>query len=137
MNQYVTLMHPRTLDSQPFWEGCNRNEFMLQRCKDCEACIYYPRMACPRCGSTQLGWTSAKGIGKVHSFTHVFVPFYGDTWKSQIPYTPIIVDLIEEVRVVSRLIGADREKVQIGSAVKLVFVEVDSQKLPFFELTLA
>jgi len=132
MDQYKAVMHEPTRDSVEFWAACNNDQLLLRRCGDCTRLSYYPRMACPHCGSRKLDWVPARGDGVVYTFTHVFVPFYGENWRSQIPYTPILVDLAEGVRMTSRLIGDDRDQVKIGDAVRLTFVTVDAQKLPFF-----
>ena len=53
-------------------------------------------------------------------------------WESQLPYTPVLVDLDEGVRMLSRLIGPDRESVAVGDRVAVAFVEIEGHKLPFF-----
>jgi uncharacterized OB-fold protein len=62
----------------------------------------------------------------------VHASFYGPQWESQLPYTPVLVDLDEGVRMLSRLIGADRVSVAIGDRVVVAFVDIQGQKLPFF-----
>lgn len=134
MENYKAILHAPHDDSAPFWEGCNREEFLLQHCKNCGCKFYYPRLACVRCSSTVLDWTPASGRGTVYSFTHVHVAFYGDNWTSELPYTTVLVDLEEGVRLTSRLIGGDREAVSVGDDVAIDWVMAKSapQKLPFF-----
>ena len=36
--------------SEPFWEGCRRGQFLLQRCTSCAATQFYPRTVCSACG---------------------------------------------------------------------------------------
>jgi uncharacterized OB-fold protein len=69
----------------------------------------------------------------VFSFTHVGVSFHGPGWESQLPYTVLLVDLEEGPRMMSRLVGNDRDAVAGGDRVELVFVEIDGQRLPFFQ----
>ena len=64
--------------------------------------------------ATSTTTRKASGNGRVFSFTHVHVSFYGSQWESQLPYTPVLVDLDEGVRMLSRLVGPDREQVTIG-----------------------
>lgn len=132
MSGYTARFHKPTIETEPFWEGCERGEFRLQTCESCERTVFYPRLICPHCGSTALRWSTARGEGTIYSFSHVFVPF-GETWKTQVPYTSVLVDLPEGVRIVSRLIGPGREDVKVGDKVKFVFVEASGRKLPFVE----
>jgi uncharacterized OB-fold protein len=121
-----------TSASAPFWEACNREELLLPRCEDCGTIFYYPRIACPHCASLRLGWVRSLGRGRIFSLTRVHVSFQGDAWRSQLPYIVILVDLDEGPRMISRLIGADREEAVSGDGVEVVFPQVDGQRLPFF-----
>ena len=82
--------------------------------------------------AAELDTRKASGNGRVFSFTHVHVSFYGSQWESQLPYTPVVVDLDEGVRMLSRLVGPDREQVTVGGPVTVNFVEIEGQKLPIF-----
>jgi uncharacterized OB-fold protein len=134
MENIFAIKPAPTDESRPFWEGCNRGELLLQACESCSHVFYYPRFLCPRCGSTKLAWKPASGRGTVYSFTHVEVSFYGPQWESQVPYTPVLVDLDEGARMLSRLVGPDRDKVKIGDRLRVEFVEFEKQKLPFFSI---
>jgi uncharacterized OB-fold protein len=129
----IAILPTSTDASKPFWQACNSGELQLPHCMECDRVFYYPRRSCPHCGSTTLDARKSTGNGRVFSFTHVHVSFYGDKWKSQLPYTPVLVDLDEGVRMLSRLVGPDRDKVVVGDRVKVEFVEIEGQKLPFFQ----
>ena len=132
MEEIIAIPPQPTKASAPYWEGCNRGELLLAKCNDCTRPFYYPRILCPHCGSQNLGWLKASGTGTVWSFTHVHVSFYGKRWESQLPYTPVLIDLDEGVRMMSRLVGEGRDNVKIGDKVKVEFIEVEKQKIPFF-----
>ena len=134
MENIFAIRPTPTGESRPFWEACNRGELLLQICESCNHVFYYPRFLCPSCGNDKLGWKSASGRGTIYSFTHVAVSFYGPQWESQVPYTPVLVDLDERVRMLSRLVGPDRDKVKIGDRVRVRFVEFETQKLPYFSI---
>jgi uncharacterized protein len=127
------ILPQRTVDSTPFWEGCNQDKLLLRHCQACDQLSYFPRSACPHCGGRALDWREASGRATIYSFTHVAVSFYGPEWESQLPYTPVLVDLEEGPRMLSRLIGAGRDLIRIGDRVQLVFVEVEGQRLPYFQ----
>ena len=134
MEEIIAIPPQPTKASAPYWEGCNRGELLLAKCNDCTRPFYYPRILCPHCGSQNLGWLKASGTGTVWSFTHVHVSFYGKRWESQLPYTPVLIDLDEGVRMMSRLVGEGRDNVKIGDKVKVEFIEVEKQKISFFRV---
>ena len=121
-----------TAASQPFWDGCGRGELLLPHCPACGHVFYFPRLHCPKCGDRRPGWRKSAGRGRIFSFTHVAVSFHGPGWESQLPYTVVLVDLDEGPRMLSRLIGDDRQNAASGDAVEVVFPEIDGQRLPFF-----
>ena len=132
MTDLIAILPSPTTISKPFWEACNAGELQLPHCKRCDRTFYYPRRNCPHCGSADLDTRQASGNGRIFSFTHVHVSFYGSQWESQLPYTPVLVDLDEGVRMLSRLVGPDRDQAAIGDRVTVSFVEIAGQKLPFF-----
>ena len=134
MADIFAILPKPTVESAPFWEGCNRGELLLQKCGDCAHVFYYARLFCPKCGSRKLDWNAATGKGTIYSFTHVGVSFYGPQWASQIPYTVVLVDLDEGPRMVSRLVSEARAEAKIGDRVELELVEVEKQKLPYFRI---
>ena len=133
-HSFKAVMAPATSDSVPFWEACNQGKLLLQHCAACDARCYYPRRLCPVCGAPEPGWTESGGRGTIFSFSEVHTSFFGPDWREELPYTVILVDLDEGPRMLSRLIGDDRAKVAIGARVALKFVDVDGQRLPFFQL---
>ena len=132
MENLIAILPTPTAASAPFWQACDRGELQLPHCLRCDRVFYYPRRYCPHCGSFELDTRKASGRGYVFSFTHVHVSFYGPQWESQLPYTPVLVDLDEGVRMLSRLVGPDRELVAVGDRVSVAFAEVQGRKLPFF-----
>ena len=47
-------------DAQEFWDGCNRGELLMQRCKACEKFRWLPRPMCPYCNSLEREWVKVK-----------------------------------------------------------------------------
>ncbi len=132
MEDIIAILPTPSAESAPFWAGCDQGELRLQRCARGGHLFYYPRLFCPHCGDRDLRWEVCSGSGTVFSHTHVQVSFYGPKWASQLPYTPILVDLDEGPRMMSRLVGPDRDTVRIGDRVEIHFVAVEGRKLPFF-----
>lgn len=125
------LPHP-SVDSQAFWEACNRGVLLFQRCSECAHLFYYPRRLCPACGGSQLSWEASRGLGRVYSFSEVRVAFQGPAWQSQLPYTVVLIDLDEGPRMLSRWVSPTGQPPRIGDRARLHFVQVQHQQLPFF-----
>lgn len=132
MNLDAILPEP-TKVSEPFWDGCQRGELLLQRCGKCRKVFFYPRICCPECGGQALGWTKSRGRGRIVSYTKVFVSFNGTFWQSQLPYTVLLIDLEEGPRMLSRLVGPD-EGMCSGAEVEVEFVRIRGTALPYFRL---
>jgi len=130
-NLMAVLSKP-TLDSKPFWDGCNAGKLLLQRCGACKHIFYYARRLCPACGSNELTWEDSAGRGRIYSFSELHVPFQGPEWANQLPYTVVLVDLDEGPRMVSRWLAPKGSVPAIGQTVHVRFPTVDGQKLPFF-----
>ena len=81
-------------EAAEYFAGTVRGELRVQRCRACGLHHHYPRMACPHCGSDDLEWITASGLGTVHSFTVIrqngVPPFH-----EQVPFVVALVDLDE------------------------------------------
>jgi uncharacterized OB-fold protein len=128
------LLRTPTVEAVPFWQACREGRLQLQSCNDCRHTFYYPRLFCPRCGSSSLSPRDAEGAGVIYSFTQVHYSPFGDFWKDEVPYFVVQIDLIEGVRVLSRLICPPDTRPHIGQAVRLTFVAVDNDmQIPVFQ----
>lgn len=119
----MSAIHPE----KQFKDYLAQGRFMIQRSKDSGRHIFYPRVAEPVTGSTNLEWVEASGKGTVYSFTVL----------SQKPPTPnynvILVDLAEGPRMMSRLDGIANEDIRIGMTVKAKIVQENEQPIVVFE----
>ena len=120
---------------QPFWKGAAEGKLLIQKCCACGKLQFFPRVVCTGCFSCDIDWVQAKGEGKVHSFSWVFVP-RNPAFKEEIPicYANIILD--EGVIMESRIVGTNPQTVKTGAKVRVVFQQTASPeiKLPVFEL---
>ena len=97
--------------------------FMLLRSRSSGRCFFYPRVAEPGTGNTDLEWVEASGKGQVYSVTIVRA-------KPPAPsYNVALVDLDEGVRMMTRVDGIAPAEVRIGMRVKAKIVIED--ELPF------
>jgi len=104
----------------PFWDGLREGRLRLQRCEDCAAWIYYPRVRCPVCLSARVAWHDVEGDGAVFTFTvarQATAPAFAD----DVPQLLAIVELDVGVRVTSTLVDVAPEAVHVGLRVSPVF----------------
>lgn len=109
-------------DTAFFWEGLKEHRLLIQCCKGCEMLRHPPRPMCPSCNSLTWNTVDASGRGTLHSFVmpkHPPLPFMDD------PHIVALVDLEEDVRLLSNLRDVTPEDVVIGMAVEVSFVTFD------------
>ena len=105
-------------DNVGFWQGVKNHGLVIQKCKGCGAFRHPPRPMCPKCRSLKYEWAPSTGKGKVYSWvTYRQSPHLG--FKA--PYTVVLVELEEGVRVVSSLTDYPPEKIRIGMPVQVTF----------------
>lgn len=120
-------------DSRPYWQGTAQGELRIQRCAACQRHVFYPRAICPHCGSDQLAWITTAGEGVIYSFTVVHQA-YGP-FAAQLPFVVALVDLVEGVRMMTRITGSPPAAVRIGQRVRVVYERItDDVTLPYFAL---
>ena len=129
-------IQPRpTAVSEPYWAGCREGELRLQNCQSCRSTQFYPRLMCASCGSRDLAWVTASGVGRIASFT---VVRRGVSAAYEAPYVVALVDLAEGPRMMSQISNCDADdpRLEIGAAVEVEFREWSSDvTMPVFRLS--
>jgi len=119
-------------ETRPFWDAAAEGRLLIQRCNACDQWQYYPRPFCKRCWSEDLEWAEASGKGTIYTFSIVRrndLPSFGD----RVPYVPAIIDLEEGPRMMSEVVDAELESIEVGQAVVVDFREIDDElKRPVF-----
>jgi uncharacterized protein len=128
----TTQFHPHPLpDSRTaqFWEAAAEGRLLIQECGDCHALQFYPRGHCVRCFGSDVGWREASGRATLHTYSVVL-----RTWSEELPYVFAIVDLEEGVRMTSRVVDVDPERVRCDMPLQVVFRQLDQAGpvMPFF-----
>ena len=122
-----------TPDDREYWEGCARDELILQRCAECKAYRHLPRPMCPKCRSTRGEWVRSAGMGTIHSYTIVH-NLVGTDLGDVVPYDIGLVEMDEGPRIISNMVDMLPDEVGIGMRVRVTFREVaPGVKLPKFE----
>ena len=117
-------------DNMGFWEGVQENKLVFEKCKSCGVWIHPPRPMCPKCHSIEKEWAPSTGKGTVYSFvTYRESPH--PAFKA--PYSVVLVEMEEGVRLVSNMVDIEPEEISIGMPVELVFDKIDDDiTLPKF-----
>lgn len=122
---------PDQLD-KPFYDACNEDRLVVQKCVNCGKFQFPPRAGCMECGQA-LEWTEVSGRGRIQSRVVV----YDTPISSLIPDQPFNVATIAleeepEVIMLSHLPGTPVDEVPIGAAVQVIFESTPAtgQKVP-------
>lgn len=111
------------LDDKAHWEGLRRREFLIQKCSQCGALRHPARPICHACRSNKHTWTKASGRGVVYSYTIVPQATH-PAWRDKVPYNVVIVELEEDVRVITNLVGVPNDQIKVGMPVEIVYEDV-------------
>lgn len=124
---------PRTNDDTArFWAATAEGRLVLQRCRDCDTVIWWPRAICPTCSSFDLADFDASGRGTIYSHSIVHRS-QGRTWNAVTPYVVAYVELEEGPRVMTNIVDADLDTLAIGDPVDVVFHDTgEGNALPRF-----
>ncbi|MFQ5417912.1 MAG: Zn-ribbon domain-containing OB-fold protein [Myxococcota bacterium] len=115
-----------------FYGFCRRGELRFQRCRDCGSWRHVPRDMCAGCGSWQWEWALSSGRGVVYSWTVVGRALH-PAFEHDTPYAPVIVEMDEGVRLLSRVEGVAPADLEIDLPVEVGFESVTPEvSLPFF-----
>jgi enoyl-CoA hydratase/carnithine racemase/uncharacterized OB-fold protein len=125
----IPAVQPWTED---FWRATKKHKLLIQKCRECNSLIFYPRKYCPQCWSAKLEWQEASGRAKVYTFA-VMRDMVEPKFMPDLPYVLAMVDLQEGVRMMTQIVECDPEKVEIGMDVEVTFRDIsDRHALPFF-----
>jgi hypothetical protein len=101
--------------------------FMLLRSRSSRRYMFYPRVAEPLSGATDLEWVEASGRGTVYSTTAI------NQRPPAEPYNVALIDLEEGPRMMSRVEGIPAGDVRIGMAVTARIADEDGAPVIVFD----
>lgn len=115
-----------------FYAYCKKRELRFQRCSECGSWRHVPRDMCAVCGSFAWEWTRSSGKGKLFSWTTSVQPMMAQ-FADLIPYSPVVIELEEGVRMLSWLIDVGADDLVLDLPVEVVFDDVTADvTLPKF-----
>ena len=107
-----------------FLMHCRKGELAYQVSAGDGKAVFYPRVAAPGTGHTNLEWRLSKGLGIVYATTVVY-------YKNEPPLNVALIDVDEGFRMMSRVEGIDPMRVRIGMRVKLKMLPGDEKQPPY------
>ena len=110
-----------------FLDHLKAGRFMIQRSRSTGRYIFYPRIAVPGTGETDLEWVAASGGGTVYAITV--------NRSREGAYNIALVDLDEGPRLMSRIEGV--ETVPIGTRVRARIAPIDGKPAIVFDVATA
>jgi uncharacterized protein len=124
-----------TPETARYWEAANRGELQIQRCDACARYYFYPRTACPRCGSTDVTWVTASGRGRLHTYLISYRPAPG--FEDEAPYAIAVVELEEGPRMMANIVGVSNtpEELELDMPLEVRFEPRGEQMVPVFTPT--
>lgn len=123
------------IETQPFWDACNRGQFLIQRCRDCGKVQYHYRAFCCHCWSDEVEDLPIAGNGTVWTYSVVKVN-RSPQFASWGVYATGVIEVEGGIKIISRIAASDPDKVHIGAEVKLAFAKADNgQHVPYFILS--
>ena len=118
--------------SGEFYGWCNKGELRFQRCSQCQRWRHVPREICAHCGSFEWSWQRSGGHGRVFSWTEVVRALH-PAFGGATPYAPVIVEMDEGVRLLSRVLDCTADQLTMDMPVTVDFVAAsDAVRLPYF-----
>ena len=102
-----------------FWQGLGDGIFQTTRCVKCEKLSFPPKPICPHCWSKETVWETLSGKGTLYSKTTVYAG--PAVFKEELPYQVGIVDLDENIRIATRVLG----DAKLDAQVKMVILKYE------------
>lgn len=124
-----------TPETRPFWEAAARGSLQVQLCDSCRRHYFYPRSACPHCGSADVSWVECSGRASLHSYVISHRPAPGFTP----PFVIAVVELEEGPRMMTNLVGVDPDpsQLQLDMPLWVDFEPRGDHHLPVFRTSAA
>ena len=121
-----------TPETAPYWEGAKRGELVIQACRSCSQHYFYPRPACPHCGSADVEWVRASGRGRLHTYVINHRPAPG--FEEDAPYAIAVVELEEGPRLMTNIVGIENtpENLVLDMALEVDFEARGEWSVPVF-----
>ncbi len=125
--QAASGKNPNCNAQATYFSHLAEGRFMIQQCEHCNKHVFYPRVFCVHCGSERLHWVQPSGKGVVYSTSIV-----RKKKEDGGDYNVVLIDLEENVRLMSRVEEISLDRIAIGMAVQAKVVLRDGEPVLVF-----
>lgn len=120
--------------SAPFWEAAAEHRLVFQKCQECGHRWFPAKSECQACLASNYSWVDAQGGGTLVSWVVYHRPYH-PAFADRLPYVVAVVDLDEQVRMFSNIVGwQDPEAFSIGQRLNVVFEHEPGVVVPQFSV---
>lgn len=117
------------IDRQFYFDGLAEEQLLIQHCSSCGATRFPATPICSACKSREWKAVPSKGVGTIYSYIVMHRPKMAD----HIPPIAAVVELEEDVLLVSSIVGVEPENVDFDMPVQLEFAKTpDGENLHVF-----
>ncbi len=106
-----------------FYDFCKKHELRFQRCSGCQAWRHMPRESCEACASFDWTWEASSGKATLFSWTTIHRALH-PSFVDDVPYTVVVVEMEEGVRLASRLVDIADDELRLGLPLEVEFEDV-------------
>ena len=120
---FTDCVRPRPLLrglAKEFYDWCRQGELRFQRCTQCGTFRHVPREVCAECSSFEWEWARSSRNGTVYTWTVVERALH-PAYVKAVPYAPVVVEMAEGVRLLSRVVDCAPGDLQIGMPLRVEF----------------
>ncbi len=109
----------------PWWQAAAEHRLVVQRCTSCMHTRLPPAPVCPECRSADSDWQEVSGRGEVYTYTLVHRAIAAG---QELPFVIAVIALEDAggVRIISNVVGADPDELEIGMPVELVWEDMSA-----------
>ena len=111
-----------------FYAFVGKKRLMAAKCNECGNVFLPPKPMCTMCLSTNLKWTQIKGVGKLLSYTIIYVA--PEQFQDMTPYTVGIIEFEKGLRLPGMIRDVKSEEIKIGMDLKIGFDTTTSTQWP-------
>lgn len=109
-----------------FYEYLREGRLTATRCKQCGSVPWPPRTVCPGCYSDDLEWIDLPKRARLYAFT---TQWGGVPTGFDVPLMMGLLDFEGGLRMLSRIVDAKPEELEIGGEVEFTVLEVPGNRV--------
>lgn len=107
---------------QGYFEGLRENQLHIPKCTSCGTLQWPPRELCGNCQGSEFEQHEVPAKGEVYTYSVMYRAFH--PWFSdKLPYSVVVVEVADGIRLLGRYVGSDPEEVACGQQMEAVFNE--------------